>query len=83
MNAELLRLNLGGDLNETDVVKEAIRSLSVEQVLSLVPQAVLKSQQERHKTNTVKYEAVNIVVRLLKCLQQRLRSIILVQNKIA
>ena len=42
LNAQLLRLNLGGAMNETDVFKECVKMLSVEQILSLMPMTILK-----------------------------------------
>ena len=37
LNAELLRINLGGTLNEADICKEAVKQLAYEQLLNLMP----------------------------------------------
>jgi len=46
-----------GTINEIDLVKESVRTLSIDQLLSLMPVKVLKLQQERNKTMTFKFEA--------------------------
>ena len=47
-----------------------------------MPPNVLRSQQERKKTNLIKFEAVNVLVKLWSAYVTRLRSLALIQGKI-
>ena len=72
LNAELLRTNLGGTATESDVFKECIRQLSQERLLSLMPAHLLKQRQERSKTNTTKFDALGVFLRLWRAYVQKL-----------
>ena len=48
-----------------------------------MPASIVKIQQERSKSMTFKFEALQLFVKLWKGLAHRLRSIVLGQNRIA
>lgn len=65
LSANLLKVNLaGGVLTEVDVIKESVRQVSTEQLLSLIPTNLIKAQQERQRTLTFKFEAAQVFMRL-------------------
>ena len=77
LNAEILRLNLGGGaLNENDIIKEAIKLLSEEQLVELMPNDVIKAHNEKQSPMILKFEALQVFIRLWKSYVLRLRSIV-------
>ena len=77
-------MNLGGGaLNENDVIKEAIKTLSKEQLVDLMPPDIVRAYNEKQKTTTLKFEALQVFIRLWKSYVSRLRSLVSFQNKIA
>ena len=85
LNADLLKKTIGGgSFDETDLVKESVRQMSNEQLISLMPVSMLKKHQDfQRKASSFKFEAVQVFNRLWLSYVRRLRSIVFAQNKVA
>ena len=68
-----------------DIFKEAVRRLSIEHLLSIMPANILREHQpaERKKINKLKQEAFHLFMRFWKYYTQRLRSQVSVYGKIS
>ncbi len=58
MNVESLKISLGGQLTETEVVKETVRKMNMDDLISILPSRVLQIYQDRPKVVTIKFEAI-------------------------
>lgn len=76
LNAETLKITMGGVVTETEVIKETVRKSNIDDIISVLPSAALILHKDRPKAVSIKFEAVQLYIRVWKCYATRIKSIV-------